>query len=88
VLRRIYGPKREDEGRSDWRALHSEQLHGLLWSPNITRVMKSRRIGWAGHVARMGEEQMHTGFERGYLKARSHFIDLWVDGRIILKWIL
>ena len=43
----------------DWRALHSEQLHGLRWSPNITRVMKSRRIGWAGRVARMGEEHAY-----------------------------
>jgi hypothetical protein len=53
VLRRIYGPKR-DEVTGDWRRLHSEELNGLYSSPNIVRVMKSRRMRWAGHVVRMG----------------------------------
>jgi hypothetical protein len=53
VLRRIFGPKR-DEGRS-WRKLHNYKLHSLYSSPNIVRVIKSRRMRWAGHVARMGE---------------------------------
>jgi hypothetical protein len=53
VLRRIFGPKR-DEVMGDWRKLHKE-LHNLYSSPNIIRMMKSRRI-WAGHVALMGEE--------------------------------
>jgi hypothetical protein len=56
VLRRILGPKR-DEATGDWRRLHNEELHDLYASPNIIRVIKSRRLRWAGHVARMGEER-------------------------------
>ena len=54
VLRRIFGPRR-DEITGEWRRLHNEELNGLNSSPNIVRVMKSRRMRWAGHVARMGE---------------------------------
>jgi hypothetical protein len=54
VLRRIFGPKR-DEVTGDWRKLHSGELHNLYSSPDIIRQIKSRRIWWAGHVARMGE---------------------------------
>ena len=54
VLRRIFGPKR-DEVTGEWRKLHSEELKGLYSSPNIVRVIKSRRMRWVGHVARMGE---------------------------------
>jgi hypothetical protein len=54
VLRRIFGPKR-DEGIGGWRKLHNEELHGLYSSPSIVRVIKARRMRWAGHVARMGE---------------------------------
>jgi hypothetical protein len=54
VLRRIFGPKR-DEVTGGWRKLHNEQLHGLYSSPGIVRVIKARRMRWAGHVARMGE---------------------------------
>jgi hypothetical protein len=53
VLRRIFGPKREEDG--SWRKLHNDELHSLYSSPNIVRVTKSRRMRWAGHVARMGE---------------------------------
>jgi hypothetical protein len=53
VLRRIFGPKREEDG--SWRKLHNDELHNLYSSPNIVRVIKSRRMRWAGHVARMGE---------------------------------
>ena len=56
VLRRIFGPKK-DEVRGDWRKLHNEELNDLYCSPNIVRVIKSRRIRWAGHVARMGERR-------------------------------
>jgi hypothetical protein len=53
VLRRIFGPKREEDG--SWRKLHNDELHSLYSSPNIVRVIKSRRMRGAGHDARMGE---------------------------------
>jgi len=53
---RIFGPKR-DEVRGEWRNLHNEELNDLYSSPNVVRVIKSRRIGWAGRVARMGENR-------------------------------
>jgi hypothetical protein len=56
VLRRIFGPKR-DKVTGKWRKLHNEELHDLYSSPNIVRVIKSRRTRWAGHVARMGVER-------------------------------
>jgi hypothetical protein len=54
VLRRIFGPKR-DEGTGEWRKLHNGELHNLYSSPDIIKQIKSRRMRWAGHVARMGE---------------------------------
>jgi hypothetical protein len=56
VLRRIFGPKR-DEVTGDWRKLHNEELHNLRSSPNIIGMIKSRTIRWAGYVARMGEKR-------------------------------
>ena len=56
VLRRIFRPRR-DEVKGDWRRLHNEELNDLYSSPNIVRVIKSRRMRWAGHVARMGKER-------------------------------
>jgi hypothetical protein len=53
VLRRIFGPKRKEDG--PWRKLHNDELHGLYSSSHIVRVMKSWRMRWARHVARMGE---------------------------------
>jgi hypothetical protein len=53
VSRKIFGPKREEDG--SWRKLHNDELHSLYSSPNFIRVFKSRRMRWAGHVARMGE---------------------------------
>jgi hypothetical protein len=55
VLRRIFGPKR-NEVTGDWRKLHNEELHNLYSSPNIIRMMKSRWVRWTGYVARMGEK--------------------------------
>ena len=51
ILRRIFGPNRDENG--EWRRLHNEELHSLYRSPNIVRVIKSRRLRWAGYVARM-----------------------------------
>jgi len=56
VLRRIFGPRR-DEVTEEWGRLHNEELNDLYSSPNIVRVIKSRRMRWAGYVARMGEER-------------------------------
>jgi hypothetical protein len=54
VLRRVFGPKR-DEATGEWRKLHNEELSDLYSLPNIVWVVKSRKMRWAGHVARMGE---------------------------------
>jgi hypothetical protein len=56
VLRRIFGTKR-DEMTGEWRKLHNEELHDLYSSPSIIRIMKERRMRWAGHVARMWERR-------------------------------
>jgi hypothetical protein len=71
VLRRIFGPKR-DEVMGEWRKLHSEELHNLYSSPDIIRQVKSRRMIWAGHVARMGEERKCTRFCWEIPKERDH----------------
>jgi len=55
VLRRVFGPQR-DEVKGEWRKLHNEELRDIYSLPNIVRVVKSRRMRWVGHVARMGEE--------------------------------
>jgi hypothetical protein len=57
VLRRIFGPRR-DEVTGEWRRLHNEELNDLYSSPSIVQVMKRRRMRWAGHVARMDEERV------------------------------
>jgi hypothetical protein len=56
VLRRIFGPKR-DEVTGEWRKFHNEEHHNLYSSPDIIRQAESRRMRWTGHVARMGEER-------------------------------
>jgi hypothetical protein len=61
VLRRIFGPKR-DEVTGEWRKLHSKELRDLYSSPSIIRIIKSRRMRWAGHVARMGRRGTDIDF--------------------------
>ena len=63
VLRRIFGPRR-DEVTGEWRRLHNEELNDLYSSPNKVRVIKSKRMRWAGYVARMGEERSWWGNRR------------------------
>ena len=84
VLRRIFGPRR-DEVTGEWRRMHNEELNGLYSSPNIVRVIKSRRMRWAGHVARMGEER--GAYRWGNRRERDRWGDLGVNGWIILGWI-
>jgi hypothetical protein len=60
VLRRMFGPKK-NEVSGEWRKLHSEELYNLYLSPNIIRQIKSREMGWAGHVARMEEGKSVQG---------------------------
>jgi hypothetical protein len=61
VFRRIFGPKRDEMTRG-WGKLLNEELHNLYSPPSIIRVIKSRRMRWAGHVARMGRSGMHIGY--------------------------
>jgi hypothetical protein len=56
LLRRIFGPER-DEVTGDWRKLHNEELRHLYSSPSILRIIKSKRMRWAGHIAQMGEKR-------------------------------
>jgi len=86
VLRRIIGPRR-DKVTGDCRRLHNEELNDLYRSPNIMRVIKSRRMRWAGHVARMGEERGCIGCWWGNRKEGDYWGDLGIAGWIILEWI-
>jgi hypothetical protein len=80
VLRRAFGPKR-DEVTGELRKLHNEKLNDLYSLPNIVRVVKSRRMRWAGHVARMGEERGVHRVWWGNLRERGSWGDPDVDGR-------
>jgi hypothetical protein len=71
VLRRIFGPKR-DEVSGGWRKLHNEELHGLYSSPSIVRVIKARRMRGAGNVARMGEVRGACKILVGMHDGRNH----------------
>ena len=86
VLRRIFGPRRV-EVTGEWRRLHNEELNDLYTSPTLVRMIKSRIMGWAGHVARMGEERGCIRSWWGSRRERDHWGILDVDGWIILEWI-
>jgi hypothetical protein len=86
VLTSISGPKR-DEVTGDWRKFHNGELHNLYSSPDIRRI-KSRRMRWAGHVARMGEGRNVYRVLMGKPEGKNHLEDQGVDGRMGSKWIL
>ena len=86
VLRRIFGPKR-DGVTGQWRKVHNEELNDLYSSPNIVWVIKSRRMRWAGHVARMEDGRSVHKVLVGKPEGKRHWGDQDVDGRIILRWI-
>ena len=86
VLKRIFGPKR-DQVTGEGSKLHNEELNFVSFSPNIVRAIKSRRMRWAGKVARMGRGEAFIGFWWGNLRERDHWGDPNADGRIILRWI-
>jgi len=85
VLRRIFVPRR-DEVTGKWRRLYNEELNDLYSSPNSVRVIKSRRMRWAGHVACVGVERGVYRSWWGNRRERDHWGDLGVDGWIILGW--
>ena len=76
----MFGPRR-DEVMGEWRRFHNEELNDLYCSPNIVRVIKSRRMRWAGHVARMGEEMGVYRFLVGKSEGRRPL------GRSRFRWV-
>jgi hypothetical protein len=87
VLRRIFGPKK-DEITGEWRKLHNEELHILHSSPNIIRQIKSRRIRWAAHVARMEEERNVYRVLMRKPEGKKPLGSQGIDGGMGSEWIL
>jgi hypothetical protein len=85
VLRRIFGPKR-GKVSGEWRKLHNEELNDLYSSLHIVRVIKLRRIRWAGHVECIGERCIE-GFWWGNLRGRDHLEDPAIDGKNIKMYL-
>ena len=86
VLWRMFGPKRDNITR-EWRKLYNEEFNDLYCSPNVIRVIKSRRMKWAGHVTHMGESVGVYRVLMGKPEGKSSLLDPGIDGRIILRWI-
>jgi hypothetical protein len=84
VLKSIFGVKR-DEVTGEWKKLCNEELNDLYSSPTIVWIIKSRRMGWAGHVACLGEGRGMYRWEN--LRERDHWGNPSIDGRIILRCI-
>jgi hypothetical protein len=87
VVRRIFGPKR-DEVTGGWRKLHNEELHNLYSSPNIITMVKSRRMRSAGYIARLRKKRNANRIVVGTPERQRLLRRLDIGGRIILKWIL
>jgi hypothetical protein len=87
VLRRIFGPKR-DEVTGEWRKLHSGELHNMYLSPDIIRQIKSRRMRWAGQVSRMGEGRNALRILVEKHEGKNHLEDQGIDGIMGSKWAL
>jgi hypothetical protein len=87
VLRRKFGPT-WDEVRGEWRKLHNVELHNLYSSPDIIRQIKSGRMRWVGHVARMGEGRNVYRVLVGKLEGQGLLEDQGLDGRMGSKWML
>jgi hypothetical protein len=87
VLRRIFGSTRY-EVAGGWRKLHNEELHNLYSSPSIIRMIKSRRMRWARHIAQVGKREIHIGYWCENQKERYHWEDQDVGACMILKLIL
>jgi hypothetical protein len=83
MLRRIFRPKR-DEVTGEWRKLHNKELHDLHSSPSIIRIIKLRRMRWAGHVARMGRRGTLIDYCWESQRERDHYEDQDVGGWLIL----
>jgi hypothetical protein len=86
VMRRIFGPK-GNEVTGGWRKLHNEQLHNLYSLPSIIIMIKSRKMRWAGHVARMGAKRNAYRILVGKLEGKRP-LGIHIGGTLILRWIL
>jgi hypothetical protein len=86
VLRRIFRSKR-NVVTGGWRKIRNEELYNLYFSPSIIRMIKSRMMKWAGHVALLVERGMHIGYWWESQMKRAHWEDKSIGGWTILKWI-
>jgi hypothetical protein len=86
MLKRIFGPKREEDG--SWRKLHNDEIHSLYTSPNVVRMIKSSRMMWVGHVARMREGRGVYRILVGRPEVKRPLEDLVVCVRITLRLTL